>query len=320
MQLFDYKKHDETNMYYGVDLNDKKAVEKEYNKRRRTHSLVTMIMIVILAVLGVIIFDFVRVYFYEGTPMFAVSKDVVNGRQYDGLGYSVLVCDNGERYVAAVLYKDCTGEDGKENTLQDILYNKLLDYTERKKILDKGNLESLTINEYIIDEGNDLEGTDYYMDITVQCKNGTDCFKTTKPFNDPSHIQLFLRIDRYTEVFDLVYFKTSGEMYNRLVERYKTELKDFLIKDGSIDEANLKHFGIRIIDDNGAHEHKGTKYAGSYLIQIGYTCMDDSNTCVKYIDKEDTEGDYTNLSYLAAVFVDEEGNIQFVGHKEYLGL
>ena len=62
MQYVKPKIHDETNYYNGVDLNDKKAVRKEFAKRRATHTFFTLIFIAIFAALAVVAFDYYKVY------------------------------------------------------------------------------------------------------------------------------------------------------------------------------------------------------------------------------------------------------------------
>ena len=45
MEYVKSKVHDETNYYNGVDLNNKEAVQKEFQKRRATHTFFTLIFI-----------------------------------------------------------------------------------------------------------------------------------------------------------------------------------------------------------------------------------------------------------------------------------
>ncbi len=75
-----------------------------------------------------------------------------------------------------------------------------------------------------------------------------------------------------------------------------------------------------MVENHGKFKFRGTVYAESYLIQVDYLCHDGDNNCVTPVDKEDTEGDYANLSFLASVFMDAEGNILLIGPKQYLDL
>ena len=231
MEYVKPKVHDETNYYNGVDLNDKKAVKKEFAKRRATHTFFTLIFIAIFGALAVVAFDYFRVYEMEGKPIFATKKSVDGGTLYKGIGYEVLYCDNDQRYLGAVLYQSCV-ETEEEESFNKVLYDSLMRYGEEKEIIDKKNLESLTINSYVFDEKNEQEGSDYLLDISVVCKGDKKCFKTTKALTDPYNFKLIMRIDKYTSVYDIVYFKPSGAYYDTLVANYQDKVKQYMIDNG----------------------------------------------------------------------------------------
>ena len=316
MEYVKPKVHDETNLYNGVDLNDKKAVRREFNKRRATHTFFTLIFLAILAGLGVVAFDYYRVYELDGKPMFATKKAVEGGTLYKGIGYEVLYCDNSERYIGAVLYQDCSG-DNKDNSFKDVLYKSLVNFAEEKGILDKSNFESLTINSYEFDEKNEKEGSDYLIDVSIVCKNGKTCFETTKSFVDPYNFKLILRIDKYTSVYDIVYFKTSGAYYESLVAKYKDGIKQYLIDNGFIQVDKLRSFEVRLLSNPGKTSFKGVDYTDSFMASISYLCTDGGSTCVNAFDKKDNEGDYSNMYYQASVFINGD-DVALVGSREYL--
>ncbi len=318
MEYVKPKVHDETNYYNGVDLNDKKAVRKEFNKRRATHTFFTLIFIAIFAALGVVAFDYFRVYEMNGKPVFAVKKAVDGGSLYKGIGYEVLYCENGERYLGAVLYQSCI-ETEEEVSFKNVLYKSLVDYATEKEILDKDNLDSLTINSYTFDEKNEQEGSDYLLDLTVVCKNNKNCFKATKSLKDPNNFKVIMRIDKYTSVYDLVYFKTSGYYYEELVAKYQDKIKQYMIDNGLIETDKLRQFEVRLQKNPGKITYRGVDYDESFLISISYLCTDNNNTCIKAFDKKDDEGDYSNMYYQASVFIGADDEVLLVGPREYLG-
>ena len=319
MEYVKPKVHDETNYYNGIDLNDKKAVRKEFNKRRATHTFFTLVFIAMFAALGVVAFDYFRVYEMEAKPIFAIKKAVDGGSLYKGIGYEVLYCDEGERHLGAVLYKTCQEEEG-EVSFKNVLHKSLVDFATTKGILYKDNLESLTINSYEFDEKNEKEGSDYLLDLTVVCKNNKQCFKTTRDFKDPNNFKVIMRIDKYTSVYDLVYFKTSGLYYEQLLEEYQGKIKQYMIDNGLIESEKLRQFEVRLQKNPGQIKYKDVLYSESFLVSISYLCTDNSNSCVKAFDKKDDEGDYSNMYYQASVFIGDNNEVLLVGPKEYLSL
>ena len=319
MEYVKPKVHDETNYYNGVDLNDKKAVKKEFAKRRATHTFFTLIFIAMFGALAVVAFDCFRVYEMEGKPIFATKKSVEGGTLYKGIGYEVLYCDNDQRYLGAVLYQSCV-ESEEEETFEKVLYDSLMRYGEEKEIIDRKNLESLTINSYEFDEKNEQEGSDYLLDVSVVCKGDKKCFKTTKAFKDPNNFKLIMRIDKYTSVYDIVYFKDSGAYYESLVANYQDKVKQYMIDNGFINVDTLRKFDIRLQKNPGKTKFRDVEYSDSYLISISYLCTDQSTDCIKPFDKKDDEGDFSNYYYQASMFIGSEDEVLLVGPKEYLGL
>lgn len=320
MKIID-KKPMETpeNIFYGVDVNNKAAVEKEFLRLKKVHRNVTLVVVVVLLILGVFVLDFCRVNFFDAKPIFATEESVERGTLFSGLGYKVLYCNNGDRYVGSVIYKTCTKQD--EVKFTNLIYEKLVDYAVENKIMNEDKIKEFNVVSYITDEDNDQGGSDYLVNLSYTCKdNSVTCFKTEKEYYDTTNVNLYVRFNKYNEVYDIEYFKTTGVYYDTLVTKYTEDLKAYFINNNMLDEANLRSFSLKFVENNGKYKFRGTTYADSYLIQIDYLCLDDSNTCVQAIDKKDTEGDFANLSFLASMFMDADGNILLVGPREYLDL
>lgn len=307
------------NVFYGIDVNDKQAVEKEYKRLQRQHRRITILVIIVLAILGVIGFDFYRVNYVGGKPLFAVSKKVERGTLFSGLGYKVLYCENGERYVGSVLYKTC--EEVDEITFTHVVYEKLIDYASDNKIVDIKNLKKMEIVNLAYDEDNDQEGKDYLLDISFECNDGSSkCFRTGKEFYDPFNVKVYVSLNRYNEIYQMLTFKDKGEYYNSLVETYTEKVETYFKENQLLDEENVKLFKLGFASNNGMYKFRGTTYADTYLISIDYACNDNSNDCVKYFDKKDIDGDYANLSFYASLFLDAEGEVALIGPREYLDI
>lgn len=320
MNIIGKRKVDSTkNVFYGVDVNDKAAVQKEYEKLQKKHRKITILVIVVLCVLGCIIFDFYRVNFMGGKPIFAVSSSVDRGTLFQGLGYKVLYCENGERYIGSVLYKSC--EETDMNDFRNFVYELFVNYSVANKTLDKNNLENLVIQSITYDEDNAEKGSDYLLNLSVTCKDGsTKCFKTDKEYNDYSNINLYISINRYNEIYKVFPFKASGLYFEQLNENYTSKVKEYLIRENKLNEENLRDFHVVLTSNNGKDKFRGVTYADSYLMAIHYLCVDNGNDCVTAFDKQDYEGDYANLSFYSSLFLDAEDNVMLVGPKEYLEL
>jgi len=319
MEYVKPKVHDETNYYHGIDLNDKKAVQKEFNKRRATHTFFTMIFIAMFFALGVVAFDAYRAIKLGGKPFFAIKKNVDGGKLYEGIGYEALFCDNGDHYVGAMLYQTCNGTEEPPH-FDKVLYDGLIRFAEEHEIIDKANFVSLTINEYVFDEKNDKEGSDYILDLSVVCKDNKKCFKMDKDFKDPNNFKVILRMDKFSVIYDLVHFKTSGVYYDELLANYKDKIQKYMVDNKYIDEENLKSFKVALINNPGKYNLRGVQYTDSYLISISFLCKDSSNKCIRPFDMKDDEGDYSNFYYQASVFIDENDEVVLVGPREYLSL
>lgn len=320
MEYVKPKVHDETNYYQGIDLNNKDEVRKEFNRRRAVHSFFTLIFIAMLGVLGVFLFDFWRVNFREGHPLFAIKTTVENGKLYKGIGYQVLYCDDGSRYSAAVVYQDCLGEEEEVDSYIKVLHQELIRLGTDKDFINVKNLESLTINSYTFDEVNPTGGSDYLLDLTIVCKDNKSCFTTKKKFYDKSNIKVILRMDSTNSAYDMIYFKNSGAYNQLMADTYKEKIKQFLVDQGNINLDDLRDFNVRFEENYGVLKYKGVEYADSYLINISFMCYSSGNDCVKQLENKDKEGDYSNMSFTASLFLDAEGEVALIGYREYLGL
>lgn len=320
MRIID-KKPRETpeNIFYGVDVNDKAAVEREFLRLRKIHRNVTIVAVIALLILAVFVFDFCRVNFFDAKPILAIEEKVDKGTLFSGLGYKVLYCNNGEKHIGSVQFKTCTEPEPVE--FSNFVYKQLVDYAVKEEILVESNLESFVINSVVADEFNEEGGSDYLTNISYVCKDGSvTCFKTKKEYYDINDVTLYVRINKYNEVYDIIPFKGSGDYYEIIVADYTEKLKTYLIENELLDEENLRNFKLTLADNYGKYNFRNTTYADSYLIQIDYMCVDNSNTCIKAIDNKDNEGDYANLSFYASMFVDQDENILLVGPREYLDL
>lgn len=307
------------NEFYGIDVNDKAAVEKEFQRLKKRHRNVTILVIVVLCILGVFIFDFWRVNFIGGKPLFAISSKVERGTLFKGIGYNVLYCNNGERYIGSVLYKTC--DEPNENDFRNFIYELFVNYEIENENLDKNNLDSLVINSVLTDEDNEEGGSDYLLNLSVVCKDGSNkCFKYDKEHDDYTNINLYISVDKYNEIYKVFSFKDSGTYFEQLNEVYTEKVKNYLLNEGKIDESNLREFKVTLVSNNGKDKFRGTTYADSYLILINYLCTDDGNTCVTPFDKEDYEGDYANLAFYSSMYLDSEDNVVLVGPRQYLEL
>ncbi len=306
------------NNFYGVNVNDKEAVQREFERLKKQHRTVTIVVIAILIVLGVIFFDFARVNFIGGNPLFAISKEVENGRLYSGIGYKVLYCENGERHIGSVLYKTCKEVDTQ--TFATVVYDKVIEYYDENKMLNRSNLDDFKINSLTLDEKHD-EGIDYYLDVSYTCKDGSmDCLKTEKELFDSSNFGVYISLNHFNEIYNITYFKSTGEHTNQMVVDYTEKIKTYLLENEKMNEELLRSLDIKFVENHGKFKFRNVVYADSYLIDFTYMCTDNSNTCIEFFDKEDIDGDFANLHFLAAMFLDDEGNVMLMGPKQYLDL
>ena len=306
------------NKFYGVDVNNKQAVEQEFERLRKRHKLVTVIVIVCLLVIGFFIYDYIRVTELGGKPIFVIEEKVEEGTKFKGLGYEVLYCNNGERYVGPAVFKKCTDEGTV--TVDNFVYKKFVDYAVETKMLDKANLDTLEFNLVEYDGSNEEDGGDYHINLKYSCKNDKKCLNLVKEYDNQDNINLYLRLNKFNEVYEIAYFKNSGKYYDSLVELYTNNLKTYLIENGKYDEANVRSFEIELDDNYGMYKFRGTTYSDSYLIKVKYMCLDNGNTCVHALDDNDLDGDFTNLMFYGSMFLDSEGKVLLFGPKEYFDL
>lgn len=312
-----YEGEQPSNYFYGVDVTNHKAVEKEYNRLKKRHTFITMMVIVLIGVLGLIFFDFYRVNSVGGKPIFAVSKKVENGRLFSGIGYKVLYCDSGERYVGSNLYYDCSGVT--VDSFNTFIKSVLLDYAEENGNLDRNNLKSFEVIDAVFDE--ELEDSkDYFITVSFTCNSGDNCFKTGKEYYSTDKASLYVSLNVYNEVVGIKTFKETGSVYDNLVLDYTEKVKQYLITNNKFDEEHVRSFSINLMENHGKYTFRGNTYADSYLIQINYLCSDEGNLCVMPEDDVDIDGDYANFSFLQSMFLDENGEVQLIGAKEYLNL
>lgn len=320
MKIIDKKPSEiSENVFYGVNIQDKKAVEREFLRLRKKHRNITIITVVLLAILGVFIVDFCRVNFFDAKPILAISKKVDKGTLFTGLGYQVLYCTNGDKYIGSVQFQTCGNTIGVDTT--NFVYVQLMNYAREEKLLDEKKIEQLTVNTVVVDGNNDKDGADYLVNLSYQCKNDSvTCFKTPMEYYDINNVNLYVRFNKYNEVYDIIHFKDNGIYYDSLVADYTEKIKNYLIENEKYNEENIREFKVKIVNNSGKFKFRNVVYADSYLIQINYLCLDSTNTCVKAVDNKDNEGDYANLSFYASMFTDAEGNIALIGPREYLDL
>ena len=309
-----------SNYFYGVDVTDKKAVQQEYNRLKRRHTIITIIALGVMAFLGLIVFDFVKVNFFRAKPLFSISKKVENGTLYKGIGYNVLYCKDGERYVGSVLYSSCHGFE--EHTFMDTVYEKIIDYGDKNDIIKRNSFEKLELTRALYDGENEDGGWDYYIEANLTCKKGNDrCFYFKKEFYDPTKIGFYVRYDQYNDLQDIFTFKKTGAHIEELKDNYTDKVKNYFKDNGIInDESNVRTFGIEFLDNYGKYKFRGTSYAESYLVEINYLCYDNSNQCVVPQGDIDLDGDYSNYSFMMAMFIDSDDNVALMGPKEYFDL
>lgn len=306
------------NKFYGVDVNNKDAVSAEFERLKKRHKIVTVLVIVSLLIISFFIYDFIRVTELGGKPLFVIEEKADGGTKFKGLGYEVLYCNTGERYVGPSVFKKCTDEGSL--TIDNYIYKKFVDYAVAKEIIDKNNLDIIEFNLVEYDEKNDQGGGDYHVNIKYVCKNETKCVSLIKEYSNQESIDLYVRLNKYNEVYDIEYFKNSGVYYERLVDLYSTALKNYLVQNEKIDETNLRSFNLKLIENHGRYKFRDNVYDDSYLVQITYLCNDNGNTCIKSLDDTDIDGSFSNLMFYGAMFVNQDGQVALFGPKEYFDL
>lgn len=306
------------NNFYGVNVNDKVAVEAEFVRLQKQHKLVTILVIISLLIIGFFMYDYIRVTELGGKPIFVIEEKVEEGTKFKGLGYEVLYCNNGERYAGPVIIKKCTEESGV--TLENFVYKKFVDYAVNSKMLNKNNLEVLEFNLVEYDGTNDEKGGDYRVNLKYSCKLDKKCFNLVKEYESKDDINIYVRLNKFNEVYEIAYFKDSGNYYDYLVNLYKENLKTYLVQNNKIDMENLRSFELALEENHGKYKFRGNVYSDSYLVKITYMCKDNGNKCVRALDDADMDGDFSNLMFYGSMFVDNNGNVLLFGPKEYFDL
>lgn len=299
---------DTENIMFGVNVHDKEAVKKRMKQIRRNKFLLTMLALIVMSVLGFIIYDFYMVVAKEATPVVALKEKIENGIKYKGISFEVIQCDDGKRYLNEK-DKTCIVEENKEEnvvTFEDIFYDALVKYLKDNKIVND-NFKTLTINEYFDDQdSNEYEGSDYYVDLTYECNDGTvNCFKVLKERTKQDNVNLYVSLDKTNEVKEIKTFKTSGKKYNELKELFAEKVKEYFINKNMYDDNNVRYFNLELVNNKGRYMYGDVLYEDSYEIKISYMCKDNSNTCITKID----DGNNTNLSFNVIMFLDNEDNV-----------
>ncbi|MBQ8659399.1 MAG: hypothetical protein IJ475_00985 [Bacilli bacterium] len=299
------------NMFYGVDTNNREAVEAEYLKLKRRHRVFTIFAVVFILVLGLFVFDFYNVNTNNKKPIFAIKKRIDNGDKYTGLGYTAIYCDNGDVFIGSV-NKDCLGGNGTL-TFNEMFYNAFMTYVKEEEYLDEKELVKLDFVSVTFDETNEDGFSDYLVEINYVCSDSTaDCFKTFKEVDNQNNIKLYVSINNYNKVYEIKTFKTSGIYYDILRASYEEKLRNYMINNGLVDESNLRLFNIELLENYGRFKYNDVMYSDSYKIYVTYMCNDNSNTCVKAIDGEE----YSNLFFEAAMLTNTNDDVALVKHTK----
>ena len=315
MRIVDKKPYETPpNIFYGVDVTDKKAVKKKYHKLQFQHFIITMMVIAVLSILGVFIFDMIRVNFMDKHPMFYKVENIDGGTLYKGLGYSKLYCDNGEVYNYMNNTNKCLSGN---RSFSQVFYSSFKMYAFNNEIITDSNLKMLKLSNITYDGTNSYKGSDYVVDVTYSCLDETSkCFKELKKQIDPYSYRLFVSLNSNNHVEEINYFKNYGYYYDALVSEYNEKVKNYMSDNGLLDLNNLYTFEINILADKGKVKYKQVEYYNSYLIKINYSCVDLSDTCIS--KKEYTTDKLTNFDVL--ILVDENRNVLSIANKAILDL
>ena len=301
-----------SNYIYGVDTNNRQAVEKQYKKLKMRHILVTIFSTLIIGILIFLIYDFSRVNFMDEKPLLGIKEKVDGGYIYKGFGYKAMYCENGKIYKTYLEGKSCNEEE-LDNSFKGIVLREFKSYLIKNKYLDESNLKSLEIDNLTYDEDNDNGGGDYLVDVNLQCNDGGhSCMKVFKETSNQNNVQLFIRLDRNNKVYEIKAFKNTGKQYNLLKEYYTAKLKKYMIDNNMLVEDNLRYFKVELLNNYGRYRFDNVMYEDAYTIGIEYLCHDNSNTCVSRFDNS---LEYSNLYFEAAMFINElneVGNLRSV--------
>ena len=304
------KKDNNANYFYGVNVNDKRLVQKEYNKLKSQHQRFNTIVIIVIALLLIPLGDFILVNFLNFKPILAFKETVDNGVLYHGIGYNVYVCNDGQRYNGSYNNR-CTNEFA--NDYISTIHDSLVEYFKDKKITNK-NFEDIEIKNISFDENISKKENDYYVNISFKCDGSRICYKEIRPTEDPYNIDLYIRMNKYNKISSIINFKTSGIRYNQLVEEFKIKIINYYEGHNILDSQNLRNLNLYIQNNYGKLEYNNETYSNSYLVNVQYMCKQNNNDCIKYQD----EMDYNNLSFEVVVLTDNENNIRHIASKQIL--
>lgn len=300
------------NYYYGVDTNNRAAVEAEYLKLKKRHQIFTIVAVILIIALGVIFFDFYRVNNDGKKPIFAIKQRIDNGDKYVGIGYTAIYCDDGEQYIGA-LNKTCNPADSESMTFDQMFYDAFMKYVKDKDYIDESNFVKMDFVSVTFDETNKEGFSDYLVDIHYVCSDTTaNCFHIFKEVGNQNHVQLYVSLNNYNQVYDIKAFKKSGVYYDSLKEKYKNKLIEYMSVNGLLNKDNLRSFDIEFIDTYGKFEYGGISYADSYEVSVTYLCNDNSNTCVTPFESEE----FSNFSFELAMLLDLEDNVSLIKHTK----
>lgn len=300
------KKADTENIMFGVNVHDKEAVKLKMKQIRRRKFFLTLLSGIIIGILGVIIYDFYNVVFKEGIPVIAVQENIENGIKYKGISYELIECNDGKRYLNE-MNKTCVVEEKEEVvTFDTIFYNALVTYLKSAGIVND-NFKDLKINEYVLDEElNDYEGSDYYVDLTYECNDGSvNCFKVLKERTKQNNVKLYVSLDKLNIVKEVTTFKTTGKKYTELKEAYANSVKEYMISKNMYDDNNVRYFNLELLNNRGRYMYDGVMYEDAYEVKLSYMCKDNGNTCITKID----DGNNTNLSFSVIMLLNSEDKV-----------
>ena len=300
------------NYTYGVDTNDKEAMKKEYKRLKRKHMLVSFLAILGIGILMFFGYDFVMVNMMNKKPLVATKERVDGGYFYQGVGYKILYCDNGDVYKAVIDKEKCSKVNG--STFDEVFYNSFMDYVKKEKIVDSLNLLKIDIINKEYDSDNNYGGSDYIVDMKYNCVDGSDsCFKVLKETNDQKTLKLYVSLNDVNKVADVFTFKNSGKYYDTLVSDYTEKIKQYKIDNGMINEEQLRMFSVKLVDNYGRYKYNGVMYADTYLVGIDYLCLDDGNACVVGENYQQE-----NLYFEEVMLLDDENNVSLMKNPRIL--
>ena len=304
------KKENNANYFYGVNVNDKRLVKKEYDKLKSQHQKFNILVTIFIALLIIPLGDFILVNFLNFKPVLAIKETVDNGVLYHGIGYNVYICNDGQRYNGSYNNR-CTNEFA--NNFISTIHDSLVEYFKDKKITNK-NFEDIDIKNISFDENISKKENDYYINISFKCKKNRICYKEIRPTDDPYNIDLYIRINKYNKISSIINFKTSGIRYNQLIEEFKIKMINYYEGRNILDSQKLRNLTLYIQNNYGKLEYNNEVYSNSYLVNVQYMCKQNNNDCIKYQD----EMDYNNLSFEVVVLTDNENNIRHIASKQIL--